>query len=114
MSLGGHPPSVPFFAFAQGMLSLFSSFITGLFLLFKADFAWKGIGISLVNSFLIAFLAGLVTGSLYNALLRPAEGQQIIAKVLTTLILLLTLGIGLGITVLTYKQGGAVIWTWTQ
>ena len=110
--MGKHPPSVPYFAFAQGMVAIFPAMVTALYLLWKHTLTGGGIWISLVNSFVAGGVCGLVLGTVYNLLGRPAEGSRFFTAILTSIMILLTLAIGIAIPFLTVKHGVALIWKW--
>jgi hypothetical protein len=104
--------SIPLFAFAQGMLALFPAIVTALVLLAKGTLTGAGVWISLVNSLLAGAVVGLVVGTIYSVLARPAEGSRSFAAILTAFMILLTLGIGIVIPVLTAQHNAALIWKW--
>ena len=81
------PPSVPYFAFAQGMLALFPATVTALILFGKDILTGGGVWISLVNSFVAGGVCGLVVGTAYNLLGRPAEGSRSLTTIFTSLMI---------------------------
>ena len=101
-------PSV--LAMAQALLSSLVAAVTAIFLYWQESLSGSGIWVSVVNAFILAAVAGVTIGIIYNFLGRVAEGSRVLSGIFSAATLSVALAIGVAVPIKTSTNDEQYIW----